>query len=148
MDLSAEDRRRIYEAQEQLKKIEQESKRRKIARGCLGCLGALVLAGVLFGLWANRQAARREAEFARPGRHDVEAQFKAHNAIRAQLRAPATAKFSEERVVYQDNGVHGVIGMVDAQNLFGAMVRQKWICVVQHRGGNNWTVKEPCALVD
>jgi hypothetical protein len=58
----------------------------------------------------------------------------AEQLIRAQLKAPSTARFSEMRETYwektYDNGsvqFYGVEGWVDSQNSFGAMLRDKYL---------------------
>lgn len=122
-------------------------RKREILKGCLGCLGLTLLLGLLFGLWLNRQAEQRQASFAQPGEHDIEARFEARRAIQTRLLSPSSAKFSHEYVVYQQKGVHVVAGEVDSQNAFGAMLRRQWTCIVQHEGGKNWRVLEPCELV-
>ncbi len=63
-----------------------------------------------------------------------------------RLKAPSTAKFAPYRelkiTTYGKNeGVKDafrVIGYVDAQNGFGAMLRNNYICDVQYIGDDNW----------
>jgi hypothetical protein len=55
--------------------------------------------------------------------------------VKAQLKAPATAQFSEEAVSKQPTGeFYEVNGVVDAQNGFGALLRQRYRCTVSESG--------------
>jgi TPR repeat protein len=74
------------------------------------------------------------------------AYFAAEKAVKQSLTSPSTAKFSS---LYwnKDTGVlgHGyqqwqAFGYVDAQNTFGALLRQNWRAVVQLNGGAYQTV--------
>lgn len=55
--------------------------------------------------------------------------------VKTQLKAPATATFSGEAVTRQPTGsLLEVNGVVDAQNGFGAMLRQRYRCTVTADG--------------
>lgn len=55
--------------------------------------------------------------------------------VKTQLRAPATAQFSEEAVERQATGSYfDVHGLVDSQNGFGALVRNRYACTVTADG--------------
>lgn len=55
--------------------------------------------------------------------------------VKAQLKAPATAQFSGEVVTRQPTGgLFEVDGVVDAQNGFGALLRQRYRCTVTGDG--------------
>lgn len=56
--------------------------------------------------------------------------------IPARLKAPATAKFSHVMVTNEGSS-YSVIGSVDSENSFGALVRSSFICMV-HDGGSQW----------
>jgi len=63
--------------------------------------------------------------------------------IQRRLKAPSTAKFvSEERRIGIDKPKKTVYitGAVDAQNSFGAMIRNKYACEVERSGGQ-WVTK-------
>lgn len=60
------------------------------------------------------------------------------NSVKAQLKAPSTAKFSGERYTDNDPGWY-VTGSVDAQNSFGAAIRSSFSCNLTHVG-NQWVV--------
>lgn len=55
--------------------------------------------------------------------------------VKTQLKAPATAQFSGEMVTKQPTGeFFEVNGVVDAQNGFGALLRQRYRCTVTGDG--------------
>lgn len=56
-----------------------------------------------------------------------------------QLKAPATARFSEEKPVDLGDRFYYIDGVVDAQNSFGATVRNKYLCKAESKDGA-WTV--------
>lgn len=61
------------------------------------------------------------------------------NFVKQNLKAPTTAQFpgaNAEGVgtVLQDNGRWGVIGYVDSQNSFGAMIRSDYVCELSYNG--------------
>lgn len=58
--------------------------------------------------------------------------------IPARLKAPATAKFSNVKILGADGG-YVVSGSVDSQNAFGALVRATWSCTV-HSSGDQWVL--------
>lgn len=57
-------------------------------------------------------------------------------AVRQQLQSPASAKFPgtilelDQYQIREANGVWTIRSHVDAQNLFGAMLRARWIVVI------------------
>lgn len=50
--------------------------------------------------------------------------------VRRNLKAPATAAFSGEKVKVTGNGLR-VVGKVDAENSFSALLRMEYKCVVK-----------------
>jgi hypothetical protein len=49
---------------------------------------------------------------------------------------------SQATIVELETGKFRVTGYVDAQNMFGAMLRKGFTCVVRSRDGQNWTLEE------
>jgi hypothetical protein len=49
--------------------------------------------------------------------------------VKDQLKAPSTANFEDESV--SGTGPWTIIGTVDAENSFGANLRQRWTCSVR-----------------
>lgn len=60
----------------------------------------------------------------------------AQQFVKEQLKAPTTASFSED--AWHDNGdsTYVVSGKVDAQNSYGAKIRQDYIVKMQYLGGD------------
>ena len=72
-------------------------------------------------------------------RQDRAPQHACEGFVRQQLTAPATAKFSNEKT-YLDSPRQGqarIDGNVDAQNEYGAMIRETFSCQM-HRQGGTW----------
>jgi hypothetical protein len=59
--------------------------------------------------------------------------------VRGQLKAPSTARFSGESVFLND-GSYMITGDVDAQNSFGALLRQHWTCFASGTG-TTWSAR-------
>lgn len=93
------------------------------------------IAGLVVALAAGGYAAyaltRTEAE---PG-----AITACRDAVRQQLKTPATAAFTEDRITEQSGATAYVRGVVDADNEFGATLRKRYQCIANQSGGR-WTV--------
>ena len=66
----------------------------------------------------------------------------AKELVTAHLKSPLTAKFPNySECSYQkgEDGVYMVVGYVDSQNSFGAMIRETWGCMIQEVG-TKWQV--------
>ena len=71
----------------------------------------------------------------------VEARAQCRGAVKDKLKAPATAKFSDESVTGSDpDSVWFVSGAVDSQNSFGALIRSSFECSVTFKSGEASTV--------
>lgn len=57
--------------------------------------------------------------------------------VKDRLKAPSTAEFSEEEATLLA-GTWTVNGNVDAENTFGAKIRESFACVVKHTGNDNY----------
>ena len=53
-------------------------------------------------------------------------------AIRTSLKSPSTAIFSDSSTTKMTKGIYKVSGNVDAQNGYGAMLRNKYTCIFSH----------------
>ena len=62
--------------------------------------------------------------------------------VRQSLKAPSTAKipYGEQTVATLDNGHYIVTGPVDAENSFGAMLRQTYYCETHRKDGDMWVL--------
>lgn len=61
------------------------------------------------------------------------------DAVKLQLKAPGTAKFGDQFV--RDGTPAEVIGWVDSENGFGALVRNRFLCLA-HKGQTGWRISE------
>lgn len=101
----------------------------KTGRGCgLGCLGVLAL---FVGFVACTTAGGSDPSFDREA-EGVGAINACEDWVRDQLKAPATAEFGDSTAT--GSGPWTVTGTVDAENSFGAMLRQTWSCEVRLDG--------------
>jgi len=64
----------------------------------------------------------------------------AEKAVKERLVAPATARFSGHIAERQADGRWIVCGYVDAQNRFGALIRNKFCVALRYRGQGSWEV--------
>jgi hypothetical protein len=53
--------------------------------------------------------------------------------VRDRLRAPATAVFTETAVSHW-NGKYKVVGKVESQDAYGALLRTRWRCITRWTG--------------
>lgn len=58
------------------------------------------------------------------------ARYTCERHVKSRLKAPSTAKFEVERSSLLGVGRYRVIGYVDAENSFGAMLRSAYVCDV------------------
>lgn len=63
---------------------------------------------------------------------------------RQRLKAPSTAKFLDNPTIdvnYPSLGTYSVSGAVDAQNVYGVMLRAQYECRVYRDGAGNWRLE-------
>jgi len=70
----------------------------------------------------------------------VDAEIMCEEFIGRRLKVPATAKYSHTQTL-KDGARYTVIGHVDAENSFGAMVRTDYTCVVADQGNGKWSLE-------
>lgn len=101
-----------------------------VAKGCgIGCLVILVI-GALVGLASWFAASTPEAQAERDQELSIVlAERACERAVRAQLKSPTTAEFSGTRGAGSGSS-YTVTGSVDAENGFGAMIRNSFTCEV------------------
>lgn len=148
MELSPEERQRIYaEEKARLESQQQSAKAGGQEKGSrvLGLL--MIIVGVLMALIVIAAIfSKKEPE--KPGSDTFTAQLMAQKFIEKQLRAPAGAEFGDQKVAHLGSEKYLVIGYVDAQNAFGAKLRKQWTCTVEKTGEDQWTRHEPCMLIE
>lgn len=103
----------------------------------------VMIAGFLFFILINscgNSAQHREAAIKRS------AWIATETFVLQNLKAPATADFHaggfqnpQEHVRALGKDSYRVSGYVDAQNSFGAQIRNHFVCEVRNIGGENWT---------
>lgn len=69
----------------------------------------------------------------------IDAQIMCERFVEKQLKSPASAEFRPERTT-KDGAKYTVIGTVDSQNSFGAMLRSDYVCTVRDEGTGTWTL--------
>jgi predicted RNA-binding Zn-ribbon protein involved in translation (DUF1610 family) len=118
----------------------------------IGAIFLLVLGLAIF-VWAPYQLyqnwANPELRHYADGTHDRQqedhssmASVMCNDFVKDRLIAPSTAEFPlRQEVIRKSASIYRVSSYVDAQNSFGAKLRQNYICEVQ-RDGENWKLIE------
>jgi hypothetical protein len=74
----------------------------------------------------------------------IEAKVMCEQFVERRLKAPSTAKFSwpsDTTMTGSGDGPYRVSGFVDAQNPFGTMLRNHYVCTAQRSSsGDTWTL--------
>lgn len=101
--------------------------------GCSGLLAAVIIGSLLlFGSCGSGGAKS-------PNKYD--AFDRCETAIKTQLKAPSTAKFSNKNY-FEGSTVHTVYMDVDAENSFGASLRQRFTCKMSFaESSGTWTLE-------
>jgi hypothetical protein len=140
MQLTPEERKRIYE--EEKVRVEAQSQIKaensKKVGGCVG-IGCLSLVGIFVVLWIMGSLSGNNPSPS-PDSDKFGAYFYSKEFVKEQLRAPSTAKFcdfDEARISSNGANSYTVVGWVDAQNGFGAMLRNRFVCKL-HKNGDTW----------
>lgn len=106
-------------------------------KGCLA-LGGLILAGVATLVVVGALVPPDSDS----GLDRIEAIVDCHFAVKDVLKAPSTAEFvGRERFARVGGGEYIVHGEVDAQNAFGATLRNDYRCTFQQNNVGQWTVR-------
>jgi hypothetical protein len=124
--------------------MDRESKRALIGVGIIGA----IIGGLCLQVWYGSDT-RTPASPSQPSEspkpkatnRGEEAYYLARKVCEKSLKAPATAKFSnpnlDANTGWEPYGYFQwkAFGYVDAQNSFGAMLRNQWLAVVQFNTG-------------
>lgn len=87
-------------------------------------------------LWDNGKVVHQVNDYILSIRERSEIERQSKKMVKAVLKAPSTAKFDEDTFkYYKMNGEFTVIGTVDAQNSFGAMIRSPFKAQFQFSDG-------------
>lgn len=99
--------------------------------GCLVPVLVVLALLTVFVVMSNTPDAQRErAERDAP----VLAELACERAVKAQLKSPASAEFGSTSVS-GSGAKYTVAGTVDAENSFGALMRNSFVCEVEVEGG-------------
>ena len=100
-----------------------------------GCVGCFVVMAILIGLltWLCQSCSCTDPSQA----HETEAWHVAMRFVEKRLKAPSTAKFPNQwdngvEIKRTDNSTFSVSAFVDAENAFGARIRQHWSVTVRY----------------
>ena len=110
--------------------------------------GKLVVAAVFVVVVAAGLLSGNDESSDGPSVEDAFAQGVCEKQILAQLKAPSTADFGDYKVLRRDNGAFVVLGIVDAENAFGAKLRSQYRCELLKRGDRQFTVASSQVLED
>ncbi|MCU1717940.1 hypothetical protein NTD81_12510 [Pseudomonas sp. 5P_3.1_Bac2] len=114
----------------------------------LGKLIALVLFGFfIYSLINNDSSTNRASKTTRSsidGGQEMMAFVMCQKPITDRLTSPSSAKFphsgkSGVSSTHVGGGVYDVVGYVDSQNGFGAMLRSTWNCKIKENDNKTWT---------
>ncbi len=65
-----------------------------------------------------------------------------HREVEARLKSPGSAKYSAEIPEQKTENVWTVLGTVDSENGFGALLRTSFLCDAIHDGGEKWRIND------
>ena len=98
-----------------------ESATAPIAKGNNTMTLVLIIVGFVLSCWVALSLNSGER-----GPSVSSMKYNAEEAIQRQLKAPSTAEFSNVVLLAEKDGFV-VVGDVDAQNIYGAMLRKRWV---------------------
>jgi hypothetical protein len=106
--------------------VKKKGRRRYV----LFCVLAVLIA--FFGAAGYFVYLEHEKDINRPARTRAAVLEGCHRALEDSLKAPATAQYSDERLLFATSRPDGfvVFGAVDSHNSYGALVRNGYICLV------------------
>jgi predicted lipid-binding transport protein (Tim44 family) len=108
-------------------------------KGFLGCLGLLAVFALIGYLFPSKDSAHTSG----PRDLTIMSAIQCRDFVKARLKAPATADFSSlsgSASRFADNK-YVVHAYVDAQNSFGANIRNTYVCTVQYTGGDDSDIR-------
>ncbi len=115
--------------------------RKKQSSSILGILGVVLLLLIIIPLCTGLLNKNHRTSSSSPS--DFDAYFMSQTFIKKVLKAPATAEFasfSESSVGHLGTNKYRVTSYVDAQNSFGAKLRNHYTCDLQYSGNDMWNL--------
>ena len=119
---------------------------------CFTATGLMILIVVLFPLSPEEKAAieaerHSERELQRC-EDSILARHMSQDFVKRQLAAPASAEFPPDYSArYLGDCRHEVVAAVDAQNVFGAKLRARYVATLRYDGDGRWSA-ERVEIVD
>lgn len=124
-----------FEEEEKKKKICESNK--KFISGCFAViLTPFVIIFVLIMYYSSQPEKVHKPD-------NIEVYVMAESTVKQKLKAPRTAKFcgyTQSKIINYEPKKYTVLGCVDAQNSFGAMVRNNFEVSLEWRGNDQWRV--------
>lgn len=119
-----------------------------LAVGCSAMIVAAILGVVFLVFVSPDNKSKPAASSSQAVVADVADTFGAYyickQFVEDKLLAPKSAEFADfdqSKVHDLGSGDFEVISYVDAQNKFGAQIRQRYLCKVHYAGNRNWSLK-------
>jgi hypothetical protein len=111
---------------------------KKVQMGCLGCLGVVLFFVLISSLMPGKGSDPAGPSASSPSDRSSMAVVQCQNYVRDRLRSPSTADFPwlDHSVTPEGSETYLVRSYVDAQNGFGATVRNNYTCKIQYSGGD------------
>lgn len=119
---------------------EGEKKPDNLAKGCgLGCLVIIAIVAVTFLVGALGGDGDDGED---DGGGEFGARAICEQFVEDRLKAPATADFSDTTAFATGGTSWTVEGAVDAENSFGAKIRNTYVCKVSYTGDDMWRLDD------
>lgn len=125
----------------------QKEKKKAQLKAQMGCFLVLLIPVVIIvGVFSFIGKGGEEST---SGTSESMATVQSRNFVKMTLKSPSTAKFPRFEVVASDlgNDTYMISSYVDAQNSFGATIRNSWAVKLRYLGGDdadisNWNLLE------
>jgi len=145
--LSDEERKKIEEEENLRARLKEKEEKKKQSKKAIGCLTVIIIVVVFFIIIFSGGGGGTPTT--QQGTSDSMAYIQSQAYVKTALKSPASAKFpfaDYEYKKYEDDS-YLITSYVDAQNNFGAMIRNNYTAVLKYLGGedadpNNWELKE------
>jgi hypothetical protein len=122
--------------------LQQQPTKAPATRGAKIFGGIMVLAVLVLCVGGVAAFVFRGGSDKAPADRTLEARSMCETFVKRQLKAPATAKFSEESAAKVSDAEYTAGGSVDSQNSFGALLRATFVCDMTYDAGSEvWTSK-------
>ena len=126
-------------------KFEQEQKKTQKQMKVAGAILLVVLALVVWGVSScvGKYRANRKAELEYAKEHGTIGMAKSicKEHLLKGIISPASAKITFEREEERGDNLYAFAGYIDAQNSFGAMIRNKFVVVVSYNPDKGYRVE-------